>query len=123
NLKRHDVPLLREQLPEFECLHWPVLDTLELSALAFPSNPYHRLVKGYKLITDARNNPTKDARVALNVFEEAVEALLETREQAPWWLALLHFLLRDDEGMATLLSQVREETAPTREVAARIVLG
>ncbi len=123
NLKRHDIRLLREQVPQFECLQWPVLDTLELSALAFPSNPYHRLVKGYKLITDARNNPTKDARVALNVLEEAVEALLETREQAPWWLALLHFLMRDDEGMATLLSQIREETAPTREVAARIVLG
>ncbi|MCK9517035.1 MAG: RecQ family ATP-dependent DNA helicase [Ottowia sp.] len=122
NLKRHDVPLLREQLPQLECLHWPVLDTLELSALAFPSNPYHRLVKGYKLITDARNNPTRDARVALKVFEEAVEALLEMREQAPWWLALLHFLLRDDPGMATLLRQVRQESAPTGAVAARMVL-
>jgi ATP-dependent DNA helicase RecQ len=121
NLRRYDVPLLRDQLPRLECLHWPVLDTLELSALAFPSNPYHRLIKGYKLLTDERNNPAKDARVALNVFEEAVEALLETNEQEPWWLALLHFLLRDDEGMATLLSQVREETAPTGEAAGRIV--
>lgn len=121
NLRRHDGPLLRDQLPQLECLHWPVLDTLELSALAFPRNPYHRLVKGYKLLTDERNNPTKDARVALHVFEEAVEALLETAGQEPWWLALMHFLLRDDEGMATLLSQVREETAPTGEVAGRIV--
>lgn len=123
NLKRHDVPLLCDQLPQLGCLHWPVLDTLELSALAFPSNPYHRLVKGYKLITDERNNPTKDARVALNVFEETVEALLETHEQASWWLTLLHFLLRDDEGMALLLSQVREKTAPTGEMAARIVIA
>ena len=121
NLKRHDLPLLHEQLPQLDCLRWPTLDTLELSALAFPSNPYHRLVKGYKLITDERNNPTKDARVALNVFEEAVEALLETDEQEPWWLELLHALLRDDEGMAPLLAQIREETAPTGETAARIV--
>lgn len=121
NLRRHDVPLLREQLPQLECLRWPVLDTLELSALAFPNNPYHRLVKGYKLLTDERNNPAKDARVALNVFEEAVEALLESNEQEPWWLALVHFVLRDDEGMATLLYQVREEAAPTGEAAGRIV--
>lgn len=122
NVRRHDVPLLRAQLPRLECLNWPVVDTLELSALAFPSNPYHRLVKGYKLLTDERNNPTKDARVALIVFEEAVEALLETEEQAPWWLALLHFILRDDDGMAPLLAQIREETAPTGEAAGHMVL-
>jgi ATP-dependent DNA helicase RecQ len=121
NLRRHDVPLLREQLPQLECLRLPVLDTLELSALAFPRNPYHRLVKGYKLLTDERNNPTKDARVALNVFEEAVEALLETAVQEPWWLTILHSLLRVDEGMATLLSQVREQTAPTGEAAGRLI--
>lgn len=121
NLRRHDIPLLRDQLPQLECLSWPVLDTLELSALAFPSNPYHRLVKGYKLLTDERNNPTKDARVALNVLEESVEALLETNEQEPWWPALLHFLLRDDEGIAMLLSQVREQTAPGSEAAGHIV--
>jgi len=121
NLKRHDIPLMRAQLPQLECLQWPVLDTLELSALAFPSNPYHRLVKGYKLLSDERNNPTKDARVALNVFEEAVEALLETNDQEPWWLTVLHFLLRNDESMATLLAQVREETTPAREAIGPIV--
>ncbi len=123
NLKRHDLSLLRTQLPQLECLSWPVVDTLELSALAFPNNPYHRLVKGYKLLTDERNNPTKDARVALNVFEEAVEALLETADQEPWWLALLHFLLRDDEAMSTLLLQVREETSPSGEEAGRLIAG
>jgi ATP-dependent DNA helicase RecQ len=121
NLRRHDIPLLRQQLPQLECLRWPVLDTLELSALAFPSNPYHRLVKGYKLLTDERNNPTKDARVALTVFEEAVEALLETAGHDPRWLSLLHFLLRDDEGIATLLSQIREETPPTAAAAGQVV--
>lgn len=115
NLKRHDLPLMQAQLPHLDCLRWPVVDTLELSALAFPSNPYHRLVKGYKLLSDERNNPTKDAQVALNIFEEAVEALLETNEQEPWWLTLLYFLMRHDESMATLLTQVREETAPTAE--------
>lgn len=121
NLKRHDLPLMRHQLSQLECLNWPVLDTLELSALAFPNNPYHRLVKGYKLLADERNNPAKDARVALNVFEEAVEALLETNEREPWWLALLHCLLRDDVGMAQLLARVREAAAPQPQPMAPII--
>ncbi|KAB8044565.1 RecQ family ATP-dependent DNA helicase [Janthinobacterium aquaticum] len=121
NIKRHDIPLMRQQLPQLKCLNWPVLDTLELSSLAFPSNPYHRLVKGYKLLSDERNNPTKDAQVALNVFEEAVEALLETNAQEPWWLALLHFLLRRDESMKRLLAKVREETVPAGELVGPIV--
>ena len=29
NLRRHDVPLLRDQLSQLECLSWPVVDTLE----------------------------------------------------------------------------------------------
>ena len=45
NLRRRDVPQLRRQFPGLTCLDLPVLDTLELSAIAFPSNPYHRLVK------------------------------------------------------------------------------
>ena len=121
NIKRHDIALMHRQLPQLECLRWPVLDTLELSALAFPSNPYHRLVKGYKLLSDERNNPTKDARIALDVFEEAVETLLETNERHPWWLALLHFLLRNDKSMARLLAQVREKAVPAGEVVGSIV--
>ena len=45
NLRRHDVPQLRRQFPGLTCLDLPVLDTLELSAIALPSNSYHRLVK------------------------------------------------------------------------------
>jgi len=44
DLRRHDVPQLRRQYPGLTCLDLPVLDTLELAAIAFPSNPYHRLV-------------------------------------------------------------------------------
>ena len=49
--------------PELELLRLPVVDTLELSPLAFPENPYHRLVKDYKLVSDARNDPRRDAQL------------------------------------------------------------
>ncbi len=40
NLRRHDLPALEAQFPGLDWLHLPIVDTLELSPLAFPSNPY-----------------------------------------------------------------------------------
>lgn len=59
NLRRHDLVELKRQYPDLQCTSLLVLDTLELSALAFPKNPYHRLVKGYKLVSDSRNEPER----------------------------------------------------------------
>ncbi len=53
----------------------PVIDTLYLSPLAFPRNPYHKLVKDYKLVRDTLNNPVADARLALSIFQEQLMAL------------------------------------------------
>ncbi len=107
NLRRHDAPQLRRQYPGLDCLELPILDTLELSALAFPSNPYHRLVKGYKLISDSRNDPVKDARLTLDLLREEVDALSDMHRIDPDWVALLHFLLRDDPALCKLLTSIR----------------
>ncbi len=45
----HDIPVLKSIKPALSLLTKPVIDTLFLSPLAFPRNPYHRLVKDYKL--------------------------------------------------------------------------
>jgi ATP-dependent DNA helicase RecQ len=50
NLLGHDLPVLSSLAPGLRLLHKPVIDTLYLSPLAFPENPYHRLVKDYKLV-------------------------------------------------------------------------
>jgi ATP-dependent DNA helicase RecQ len=68
NLLDHDIPLLRKLRPALSLLHKPVIDTLYLSPLAFPENPYHRLVKDYKLVKDSVNDPIADARLAASVF-------------------------------------------------------
>ena len=64
NLLGHDLPTLRAHAPVLELLSRPVVDTLYLSPLAFPENPYHRLVKDYKLVRDAVSDPVADARLA-----------------------------------------------------------
>jgi ATP-dependent DNA helicase RecQ len=73
NLLGHDLPTLRAQAPVLALLRRPVVDTLYLSPLAFPENPYHRLVKDYKLVRATVSDPIADARLARQVFCEQWE--------------------------------------------------
>ena len=87
-----DRPHLRAAKPNLRLLRLPAVDTLRLSPLAFPRNPYHRLVKHYwdgGLRRGRRNDPELDARLALEVFGEQLEALPKA---APDLLAAWHWL-------------------------------
>lgn len=83
NVIRHDLPLLRKRLPGAALLNCQVIDTLFLSPLAFPENPYHKLVKDYKLVTASKNNPLADARLALSLFRDQISAFAAFEESAP----------------------------------------
>ena len=60
NIIAHDLPVLRQAAPHLALHNLPVIDTLRLSPLAFPQNPYHRLVKNYKIISSTRSSPLAD---------------------------------------------------------------
>ena len=60
NVIDHDLPILKQQAPHLALHGLPVIDILRLSPLAFPQNPYHRLVKDYKLIRDSLNSSLSD---------------------------------------------------------------
>jgi len=70
NLLGHDLYALRAREPALSLLRRRVVDTLFLSPLVFPENPYHRLVKDYKLVRDAVSDPVADCRLAGQVFRE-----------------------------------------------------
>lgn len=74
NVLAHDIPHLSKLDPNLILLQKPVIDTLYLSPLAFPENPYHRLVKDYKLVRDSVNNPLQDAKLAGRIFLEQWDA-------------------------------------------------
>ncbi|SDB60630.1 ATP-dependent DNA helicase RecQ [Desulfonatronum thiosulfatophilum] len=74
NILGHDLPWLREHFPATGVLELPPLDTLHLSPLAFPRNPYHHLVKDYKLVKVAVNDPVQDCLQAERVFHDEIEA-------------------------------------------------
>ncbi|HNO62076.1 MAG TPA: hypothetical protein PKH44_15710, partial [Plasticicumulans sp.] len=95
NLLDHDWPLLRAQAPQAGLLRLPVLDTLYLSPLAFPENPYHALVKDYKLVRDSVNDPVADARLAGRVFLEQVAAFAARTQGGPDWADLLRYAWTD----------------------------
>jgi ATP-dependent DNA helicase RecQ len=90
NLLRHDLPVCRALAADARFLGKPVVDTLFLSPLAFPENPYHRLVKDYKLVRDSLNDPLADARLAAALFQEQWQALSE-QHQACELLDFYHY--------------------------------
>src|ERR1035438_7515231 len=98
NLMRHDLPVLREMAPKLPVLRLPVVDTLVLSPICFPENPYHRLVKDYKLVHESLNDPVADARLAASLFADEFRALDGMRQSEPRLFELLHFLLATPDG-------------------------
>ena len=92
NLIAFDLPHLTATKPDLRLLKLPAIDTLRLSPLAFPRNPYHHLVKHYqdgKLKRGQVNDPEMDARIALQVFGDQWKAL---REASPDLLTAWHRL-------------------------------
>lgn len=66
NVIAHDLEFIRRssnKLNEKEAI-----DTLYLSPLLFPKNPYHKLVKDDKLLTEHLNNPVNDSIKAKELF-------------------------------------------------------
>ena len=121
NLRRHDLPRLKQQLPGLSVADLPLVDTLEWSALAFPTNPYHRLVKGYKLLSDSRNDPQRDARLTLALLEDEHQAFRQMRLDDPEWVAILHHLVAVDAPLAAALETARSSAAPTADVASELI--
>lgn len=70
NIIFHDIPHLKHLVPGLAVLQKPAIDTLYLSPLAYPANPYHRLVKDYQVVRDSVNDPVEDAKLAGRIFTE-----------------------------------------------------
>lgn len=81
NVVAFDQPALATIHRDLALHRLPVVDTLELSPIAFVENPCHRLVKDYKLSTTTRNNPIRDAELAYEQFLDERDAL-QARVQA-----------------------------------------
>ena len=118
NLIAFDLPHLAAANPNLKLLKLPVVDTLRLSPLAFPRNPYHALVKHYQdggLKRGQVNDPELDARLTLKLFQDECQAL---QEAAPELLTAWHWLTTPrpsgvDQALDALFSRLRCTSRPT----------
>ena len=118
NLIAFDLPHLAAAKPDLRLLKLPAVDTLRLSPLAFPSNPYHHLVKHYQdggLKHGRVNDPELDSRIALEVFGGQQRALKGT---PPELLTVWHWLCTPepeaaDRALDDFFSVLRHSRRPS----------
>lgn len=104
NILGHDLKYLKAIVPEAAWLKVPVIDTLWLSPLAFPQNPYHRLIKNHKIISSEINSPLADCHACWQLFQDQCTAFGKIKAEKPeefaLWTALsdipLPYRLSDD---------------------------
>ena len=106
-------------------LRMPVVDTLKLSPLAFPANPYHNLVKHYQdggLVRGQINDPELDARLALDLLAAERDSFSRTD---PDLLLAWHWLTTNTEGGSGFNAFFRELRNAERpaDVEAQAVIG
>ena len=122
NLIAFDLPHLEAAKPNHRLLKLPAVDTLRLSPLAFPRNPYHHLVKHYQdggLKRGQVNDPELDARLALDVFSDQRRELAGA---SPDLLAAWHWLCTPepdgvDRALDEFFSRVRQARRPSQAEA------
>ncbi len=89
NILRHDIELLRKYKPDSPVFNMNLIDTLLLSPVAFPENPYHKLVKDYKLVSNSKNDPLKDSMICENLLNDEICAFLDMKPEYLEFLTVL----------------------------------
>ena len=129
NVVRHDLPVLRALYPGLALHRLPVVDTLELSPIAFPQNPYHSLVKDYRLVRDATSDPLRDAQLALRLWLDEYAALAALGVSSAQELACHHYFLTraGQVGVGSFFASLRRALPPAagdvRQFVAELVRG
>lgn len=127
NLIAFDLPRLRAVAPDLALFSLPAIDTLRLSPLAFPRNPYHRLVKHYKearLLRTTPNDPELDSRLCLELLVDELAAFQALAEDNPALLTAYHWLCgkrSEDAGFAAIFEAVRRRSCPNDAEGLQVV--
>ena len=117
NIVAHDMPLLERVLGNEIFKNKKIVDTLLWSPLLFSDNPYHKLVKGYKIVNDSDyNNPLSDCKLTkqllideLNRFNELDKnvqqiyaSLLSNSNAYSGFLELIDFQINDIDTVSKI---------------------
>lgn len=116
NVYRFDIPIV-EPMTDFASR--PLIDTLYLSALLFPQNRFHALLKDERLQSGELSNPLSDAKKARELFDLEVAAFGELSPSVRQILCDLLADARPFVGFFHYLDMSPREDRP-EELAARI---
>ncbi|WP_406720886.1 hypothetical protein RPE78_00090 [Thioclava litoralis] len=132
NLIHHDLVQLKAADERLARIGQAPIDTLWLNPLAFPQNPYQKLVKHYqdgRLQAAHRNDPELDARLVFEVLTNQLAALTGLASRAPDLMAAYHWLttrLPASGGVDAVFRLCRKAGVPDRaeaQAAIRATLG
>ena len=110
NIITHDLVYLQKR---FGNAIWGLnkaIDTLHLSPLLFPQNPYHHLVKDDKLQTDDLSNPLNDAIKAKDLFYDEITAFQKLDNE---FKTILYQLLSKHTGFDNFFKYVEYSSSET----------
>ncbi|MDQ6953890.1 MAG: RecQ family ATP-dependent DNA helicase [Mariprofundaceae bacterium] len=80
NIQEYDWAYLLEKDSRFDQLNDKLIDTLILNPLAFPENPYHHLVKDYKIQRESVNDPVADCKQTEELFRDQCNTFIKTKD-------------------------------------------
>ncbi|MCG2612788.1 RecQ family ATP-dependent DNA helicase [Terrimonas sp. NA20] len=95
NIVEHDLKYLTAATGQQITDSHQIIDTLLLSPLLFPCNPYHHLIKDDKLELEERNNPLHDSIKAKELFYDEIDAFKKLPDTLQH---IFHHLLKDSKG-------------------------
>ncbi|SOB59979.1 DNA helicase [Pseudodesulfovibrio profundus] len=120
NIIQHDLPYLKGMADNARIFTLPAIDTLILSPLAFPQNPYHRLVKGYKLVKDTINNPVADSKLALGLLEMEADVFAQLPESTLQFYGYCLRATHPEHGFGAFFEAIARKPLPSQREAEAI---
>ncbi len=118
NILAHDLIYLQKQFGDPAWGIDKAIDTLLLSPLLFPKNPYHHLLKDDKIQTDELNNPFNDAKKARDLFFDEVAAFQKLDNE---FKAILYLLLSGQKGFENFFRYLNYNSAASKQQLATII--
>lgn len=93
NIFKHDIKYIGKALYDAGINYANIIDTLFLSPLLFPTNPYHSLLKDDKLQSEDTNNPLNDSIKAKDLFYDEIATFNQTEQT----LREIYYLLLSEQ--------------------------
>lgn len=118
NIINHDLIYIAKHLGANSWGEERAIDTLFLSPLLFPKNPYHNLLKDDKLQTDELSNPLNDSQKAKNLFFDEVAAFQKLDDE---FKEIIYLLLFDQKGFSNFFQYLQYSSLKEKKHAETLI--